>query len=164
VRALFLDMDGVLNSSEFFDRIRPTRGRAPSPQTNEYWITMVDPLAVMRLNRILEGSGAKVVISSSWRYYRSADDMQRILSAKGFVGDIIGSTPDFQTEVRSDFRRGNEIETWFVKNKHLDVESFVILDDLSEDSFVGLLPNFVKTTWAYGLRDEHVARALKILS
>jgi hypothetical protein len=164
MRVIFLDMDGVLNSVDYFDRNSAHRGRVEHG-SDAWWTAMVDPAAVERLNSIVEGSGAKVVISSSWRYHCTPKDMQRILSARGFRGEVVGRTPH-ATEMPASLsrmgRRGLEVEVWLAKHKH--VEDFVILDDLGEGSFEGLLPRLVRTSWGHGLLDEHVERALEVLS
>jgi hypothetical protein len=53
VRILFLDIDGVLNRGGF----------SPDAQSSS-----LDPAAVARLNRVLADTGARLVLSSSWRY------------------------------------------------------------------------------------------------
>lgn len=163
---IFLDMDGVLNSVDFFDR-NVVHKAAPETGSDEWWTRMVDPEAVERLNAIVTGADAKVVISSSWRYHASPADMQRILSARGFVGEVIGRTPlatEMPAPLRKTGMRGLEVEVWLAKNKHLEIEAFVILDDLGQLSFGGLLSNLVRTTWGRGLLDEHVEAALQVLA
>lgn len=166
VRVVFLDMDGVLNSVDFFDR-NVVHKAVPEMGSDDWWTRMIDPVAVERLNRIVEGSGAKVVLSSSWRYHTSPRDIQRILSARGFVGEIIGRTPlatEMPEPLRRTGKRGLEVEVWLAKNKHLGVEQFVILDDLGEGSFDHLVKYLVRTSWGHGLLDEHVEPALRLLA
>ena len=51
----FLDIDGVLNSRVFYDRV----GLIPQP-----WL---DPEAVARLDRLCRAADASIVLSSAWR-------------------------------------------------------------------------------------------------
>jgi len=152
MKILFLDIDGVLNSEALFRR-RPPDARLEMNE-DKWWAEMLDPDAIQRLNRILAETGAKVVVSSTWRFALGPDDLQRILGSRGFVGEIIGATPRRLTK-RGD-RRGDEIAAW-LSDAACDVEAFVILDD---DSDMGaLLPKLIKTTWKAGLQDEHVTAA-----
>ena len=58
---LFLDIDGVLNHDKWFDSEHYKKHQ-------ENWKkSMFDPECVARVNRILEVTGARLVVSSSWR-------------------------------------------------------------------------------------------------
>jgi hypothetical protein len=168
-RIVFLDMDGVLNSHEFFNGRKPWTNSPPDDKRPEYWAVMVDPEAVERLNRIIAATGAKVVISSSWRYHVPPDMMQKVLELRGFKGEVIGRTPTagqvHASGILVSLTRGHEIETWLVKNRHLNVmDYFVILDDMGPTQFAHLPGHHVETSWGKGLLDEHVPRAIDILS
>jgi hypothetical protein len=68
---LFLDIDGVLNHDEWFDSVHYKRHQ-------ENWKkSMFDPECVARVNRILEETGARLVVSSSWR---SMTDLEEIFA------------------------------------------------------------------------------------
>lgn len=175
MKVVFLDMDGVLNSDAYFKAhgARPDEDVPPSRDewratvgTDEWWISMVDPEAVRRLNRVVHGSGAKVVVSSSWRYHCDPETMQRVLDARGFEGEVVGRTPltPEMPEGMRDLGRGPEIEVWLAKNKHLDIEAFVILDDIAPRAFAHMAPYVVHTSWTRGMLDEHVEEALRRLS
>jgi len=165
-------MDGVLNSASYFQK-HP--GRNPGTDVakaargdDRWWISMVDPEAVQRLNKIIKATGAKVVISSSWRYHNSPERMQRILDANGFEGEVIGKTPfarDLPQGIRDlEGTRGQEITVWLTRNTHLHIaDNFVILDDMGPRSFAHLAPYLVQTTWVAGLLDEHVEQAISTL-
>jgi hypothetical protein len=166
LRILFLDMDGVLNSAEFFDRREhPSLDRC----SDEWWAQMVDPDAVARLNEILDATGAKVVISSSWRDHVAPDQMQRVLEVKGFRGSVIGRTPLMEEMGWENGRyggRGLEIEAWLTENRRLEIKSFVVLDDNADmDSTSGhVMPRLVQTSWKHGLLDEHIQQAIELLT
>jgi len=169
---IFLDMDGVLNSVAFFDA-NPGRNPGTNPIVDttsvgdSWWTSMVDAEAVARLNRVIEATGAKIVISSSWRYHCEPEKMQRILEAEGFKGEVIGRTPFHHLLPQGirdlDGSRGQEISVWLTENTHLDIENFVILDDLGPRAFAHVAPHLVHTTWGKGLLDEHVAFAIRML-
>jgi hypothetical protein len=59
--------------------------------------------------------------------------------------------------------RGHEIERWMVENKHLEIESFVILDDMGPGAFAHMAPYLVRTSWANGLQEHHIKAAIDML-
>jgi len=170
MRVVFLDMDGVLNSAEYFGSnpdLDADTSTAPDPKDDYWWTRMINPTSVERLNAIVALGDAKVVISSSWRYHCTPEDMQRYLSSRGFTGEVIGRTPlsnEMPPGLANRGLRGLEIEVWLVKNKHLNVENFVILDDMGDGAFAHMAPYLVRTSWARGIQPEDVARTLAILT
>jgi uncharacterized protein YqgQ len=145
---IFLDFDGVLNSQRWMEANRHL------VKTVELWLCKnLDHAAVARVEKISKATGAKVVISSSWRRMFSLEQLQQILKDFGFTGEVIGITP------KQDQERGIEIQTWL--NEHGPIESFVILDDDSD--MVHLMHKLVQTTFEDGLQDEHVEKAIAIL-
>jgi hypothetical protein len=154
IKVLFLDFDGVLNSSEWFEKINPNGERTFA--THEEWQReSFDPEAIARLNRVLDATGAVVVISSSWRIVNSINDLRIFLRDKGFTGKIIGTTPI----LRGERERGDEIQMWLHKKT---VEKFAIVDD--SDDMAHLKHRLVRTTWKSGLQDEHVEALIKMLN
>src|SRR5689334_1687229 len=102
MKVIFLDFDGVLNSLAFLRK-------EPGP------LDRLDPAAVARLSALAQRSGAKVVISSSWRLQRSLDDLRHLLRSLGFAGEVVGRTPDLTATVRvadSSAVRSMEIRAW----------------------------------------------------
>jgi hypothetical protein len=109
---------------------------------------------MIRLNRITKSTGAKIVISSTWRFHT---DIYDVLRVSGLQADIVGSTPK---NCPTSFTRGQEIEAWLTTS-NLPVESFVILDD---DNNIHQAEKLVQTSMEMGLQDEHVDKAIAILS
>ncbi len=146
-RTLALDLDGVVNSHAWFEKMAcDALSRRPIHN-------MIDHDCVARLNRLLEISGADVVISSSWRIPHSVEAIDSALTFKGFRGNIIGATPHNMPP------RGREIQRFMI-DRDRSVDHLVILDD---DSDMGALAHrHVKTSWAVGLTDADVERALAL--
>ena len=141
MKVVFLDFDGVLNDSQ----TQPEFG--------------IEAKFVDRLNVLIEKTGAKVVISSSWRLYGLLQ-CSLILENAGFKGEVIGLTPERVREWgKQGPPRGLEIQAWL--DAHPEVEKFVILDD--EADMEHLLPFLVKTSMVTGLEDHHVALAVAVL-
>ena len=127
---------------------------------------MVDPVPVQHLNAILAATDAKVVSSTSWRYYVEPDQMQRVLDSRGFTGEVIGRTPtnsELPEGLRRTGLRGTEVEVWLTENKHLEIERFVILDDMGPGAFAHMTPYLVQTSWANGLQERHIKAAIDML-
>ena len=175
MKVLFLDIDGVLNSENWFAyRIYCVKNNMVNILMNfvdtddrniKHKLTMLDDRAIANLNRIVEETGCKVVISSSWRSSIESENIftQNLLKLKGFKYEFYDVTPRLWF---SDFsiRRGEEIKFWLDKEseKH-EIESFVILDDDS-DMLPEQMNNFIHVDGQVGLTDRDVLTAIEILN
>lgn len=133
---VFLDFDGVLNSHQW--------------AKEHGGLKSLDPRNIAVLNELLRRSGAKIVVSSTWRL-QGLGEVRRVLSKAGCIGEVIGVTP-ILTSVR-----GREIQAWLTEHSEL-VSSFVILDDDSDMEH--LRPRLVKTSFDEGLQLHHLDVAL----
>ena len=78
-KVIFLDIDGVLNC-----------GRTPNPRKFPY---VVDTRLLSRLKKLLDRTGAKIVLSSSWRL-----DPVGLLAAKYLDVPFTETLPDLPKE------------------------------------------------------------------
>ncbi len=152
VRIIFLDFDGVLNSTDYAYRSKSNGG-----------LIGLDPQAGMKLQLLAQTARADVVVSSTWRLYRKRTELCDLLRGIGYTGRVLGKTPDLaHINVNMSVPRGAEIEMWMRENaRRYPVESFVILDDDSD-----MTPHqarHVKTHFAVGLTFADVDKALAIL-
>jgi len=154
-----LDLDGVLNSQAYMleQSMEPKALRHPTGSIKDAagWVKMIDKRAVVRLNKIIAETRAKVVISSSWRHAHTPERMQTLLMLAGFVGEVIDQTPIMNGP------RGHEIASWL--GSHPKTKHFVILDDSSDAGEGGLTKWFIRTDIRHGRQDEHVTRAINLL-
>ncbi len=135
MKVIFLDFDGVLNLI---------------PQGHDYYGGIFHPEFVDNLGRIIEETGAKLVISSSWRTM-GLERLKMMWEHRLYPGDIIGVTPDLRWRTKKDamelneveYVRGDEIESWL--NLHPEVTNYVILDD-DDDMLQSQRINFVRTS------------------
>lgn len=138
MKIIFLDIDGVLNCST----TRPVFGLG-----YEGWAAQIDKDLVTRLNHICAATGAKCVLSSTWRFAWAIDEMLNLLQDRAFLFDLIDCTP---VEIKD---RAAAIRAWLSQNK--SVKKWVALDDddLSEfgDNWVNVFD---------GLADSHVDEAI----
>jgi hypothetical protein len=136
-RVIFLDIDGVLAPIRRWDRYGD-----------------LDPACIQVLNEIVAGAGADVVVSSTWRYGKTAPELQEILDAEGFKGRVLDKTADGTGGVS----RGEEIAAWLAEHA---VSSFVIIDDHVD---MGELCDYlVQTHPARGLQPADAPRAIALL-
>jgi hypothetical protein len=114
MKVIFLDIDGVLNCK-----------KTPNPRKFPY---VIDNELLVRFRRLLERTGASVVLSSTWRY-----DPAGIFSAKHYGVPFIDVTPDMPSEPRC-----KEILEWV--RTHPEVNRYAVIDD--EDDELDDLPLF----------------------
>jgi Swiss Army Knife RNA repair-like protein len=169
MRILFLDIDGVLNNPGTYCSGAPWRH-----EEGEQLRVPIEPSCMTRLNRLIAETGARVVISSSWRLFARWEDLGPALTRYGLVGEVIGETPDlvndpvwleaWRTREGAPFHyerleRGMEIAEWL--KAHPEVEAFAILDDCSD--MAELKPQLVLCDPVTGLDDPDVERAKWLL-
>jgi len=150
MKLIFLDFDGVLNS------LRWVRSQSP---LHDYVVGGLDSDAVARVKKIMDTSGAKIVVSSSWRLFHPLSQLQDLLEEYDIDrNDVVGVTPFISGP------RGDEIAAYLRQwpLRHNRVESCVILDD--DDDMTDVYQRLVHTKWEDGLLDEHIPLALSKLN
>jgi hypothetical protein len=150
MRVIFLDFDGVLNVD------------TDEPDTSgELWTERwLDERLVGRLAHLVAQSGARVVISSSWRQRRTLAELEAMLALRGYGGGVHSVTPRLPRPAEGEHLvRASEIAAWL--DAHAEVSAFVILDD--DRDFGPLTARHVRTDSAVGLTEEDVRRALHLL-
>lgn len=116
MKVIFLDIDGVLNSDEYFEKVVHSNIQGIERD--------VDVEKIKLLKKAIDETGAKIVLISSWRYTKNAQSLKELLANYGIYTT---STPFIQN------KRGLEIKQWLSDNQN--VEDFVILDDEISDSY-----------------------------
>lgn len=116
MKVIFLDVDGVLNSDEYFDKIQEMNIEGIEKE--------IDVNTIKLLKEGIEETGARVVLSSSWRNTKNGQELKQLLASYEIVVD---STPFI------DNVRGIEIKEYL--KEHKGIEDFVILDDEIFDSY-----------------------------
>lgn len=154
MKIIFLDFDGVLNSTTslwWWQHKNATFNKSLAGP-NQY--------AVSILCQLVEDTDARIVISSSWRYGKNMIDLMRILqydfmttskTASALLDKIGHMTTD----------KNEEILRW-MKISTFDIESFVILDDDMIDH-PGLVDNFIRVDRESGLTISDYIKARDIL-
>jgi hypothetical protein len=114
MKVIFLDIDGVLN--------------CPKTRNPRKFPYVVDRRLLTRLQKLLERTGAKVVLTSSWRL-----DPIGLFAARHWGVPFIGACPDKPRSPRC-----KEILDWL--SEHPRVTRYAVIDD--EDDELDELPLF----------------------
>lgn len=155
MKVIFLDFDGVITTLK------------------SNWT--IDDKKVELVKEICDITGAKIVISSSWRRYTLEATIEAITKQETVRGHKPFSYPDLIVDVTSrmyGFKYGNkethygicrgvEIDRWLWE--HRDVTNYVILDDDS-DMLLSQKKHFIKTHALRGISKADVEKAIKILN
>ena len=163
-KVIFLDIDGVLNTGWWYSQMD---GNTPK---DKYGYAF-DPRSVANLKKIVDETGAEIVISSSWKSF-GLSELEDMWQERGLPGKLIGITPNSVTDemlLNADLDhmeifsiRGMEIKEWLDKHGK-KVSHYVIIDDM--DNF---LPeqksHFVQTDPEVGITEEDANMAIKILN
>jgi hypothetical protein len=134
-KIIFLDIDGVLNCR-----------KTSNPRELPY---VVDEELLARFRKLLDRTGASVVLTSTWRY-----DPAGIFSAKRYEIPFIDVVPDRPHQPRCE-----EILEWL--GKHPEVTRYLVIDD--EDDELDRLPLFQPSSRT-GLTEEIVEAAADYLN
>ena len=150
MNVIFLDIDGVLNSEVWSQRMYDT-------EQYEEMKTMIDSEAVKKVINLCTEMDLKIVVSSSWRSWNVKDTINQMSENKNLAPlcpFIIGVTPGSMS-----CKRGEEIQKYMYLTK---IDKYVIFDD-DTDMLDEQQPNFVHTNYFYGLTDDDVEKAREIL-
>lgn len=162
MKVIFLDIDGVLNSQLFYEK-KSQDDRCEEKAEIHFYEKMIDKDAVELLNKMVAETGAKVVISSTWRKGKNIEWLQNVLKSRGFRHEVLDKTPVLwlskNCESNITVPRGVEIMAWL--KDHPEVKRYVIFDDDSDmlfwqkenyfrvDGYCGLTPNLVYRATRY---------------
>ena len=153
MKVIFLDIDGVLNSDRYVkERDWRTQGN-------------IDETRLPLLRRVVEETGAVIVLTTTWRKYWSPDpalwDPRWQQSGEAFARhglEIFDRTPEYAGN-----NRDAEVRDWLAAHAG-EVESFVILDDM-HFGWGELADRLVQTSARIGrgLMENHVEKAIQLL-
>ena len=162
MKIIFLDIDGVLN--------------VMNPERDVYG-SLFHPQFVENLKRLVEETGAKIVISSTWRF-SGLEWLSAMWLDREMPGQLLDITPFTASPelierhydpMMGGSERGYEIQQWL--EDHV-VDRYVIIDD-DNDMLLTQNPSFVQTrdNWdhtdhveGFGLTKECTDKAIKRLN
>lgn len=153
-KIIFLDFDGVINNGPHIKRVGS--------------LQIFDPESISQLCRVLNETGAKIVVSSTWRFLSTKDALNERLYLSGLPKDcVVDVTPMGTSEgklgnaiIELHMTRGQEINLWLSKNEH--IKDWVAIDDDKEMNPLDL-SRVVKTDYEIGLQAIHADQMIRIL-
>lgn len=153
MKVIFLDIDGVLNCDA-------TNDRAPSGCIG------IDDSKVSLLAKIVERTGAIIVLTSTWKseWSREPDFCSKDCAYLNQKLSAVGLTIAAKTSDQV-VNRGSGISAW-LSNKP-DVDGWVVLDDdiFADYHRYGIMQHLVHTKYRDGgLRLAHIEEAVRILN
>lgn len=144
-RIIFLDVDGVLNNGTWAEEMYEQSVRV-------YHDDLLYEPSLVQLRRIVDETGAVIVISSSWRQVPTAyGHLKEWLEKYGM--EIHDKTPYVGGE------RGDDITGWF--NRHPGEYKYVILDD--DDDMGRHMEHLVRTDFGTGLTEQKADECIRRL-
>ena len=164
---LFLDFDGVLNTTEYQAYLFKNQ----LDRSDEYG-ELFDPQAVAQLERVIVATNARIVISSSWKEmgFGYLDEMwwyRQLPSHLHSVTPTLVSANFYIPETDSNivqavkYSKGLEVFAWIELHRAAN-NPYCIVDD--EDLFfTSQAAHFVKTDSREGLTSEVADRIIQIL-
>ena len=150
-KIIFLDFDGVLNT-EHYQGLLQYQGKSWQDEYGAFF----DPNAVKQLKRIIDATGADIVVESSWKYL-GLDAMKELWEVRNLPGTIIDITPSLLGK-----NKGVEIASWLTEQANQNIRYAII-----DDEYVILdsqLPHFILTNPYEGITEEQANRAISILN
>ena len=151
-KVIFLDIDGVIQSPRYCIAMNQSG-----------FLAAFEPAAMSMLRNLIKESGAKIVISSTWRMGDNAQterELKMFFRVCGFKEIANAFHDEWRTDSDGELR-GEEIKRWLEKHPECQ-ECYLILDDDS-DMLDEQLPFFVKTDAYNGFLLEHYDKAKEIL-
>ena len=148
--AIFLDIDGVINNINTQDSYNP--------------YIRIDSILVQRLAEIVTSANAKIYLISDWKEYWQKDNKYEQHEIANYI-DYRLSCEGLVIEDKINglnTTRGTNIKNFLLSH---EIKNFVILDDMPFDyKKEGLSKNFIKTNAEYGITEDDMAKAIKILT
>jgi len=120
---IFLDIDGVLRTDASDLYWSEVTGQ-PIPQS--VFDRLFSSHSIAILNEIIYYTGAKIVVTSTWRVKHTLDELIQKFKIRGFRGEIIDKTDIIGN-------RGEEIQEWLDTHS---VNKYVVIDDNIKDIII----------------------------
>ena len=166
MKVIFLDIDGVLNSTDYMHELIDNNVHEYENDIYQF----IDENAVNIIVNLCKEYNLKLVITSSWRHFNLESTLEYFKEIENkkiwsLIPYIIGVTPRAWIEKEDghlDFLdRGYEIEKYLNENKEID--EYVILDD-DTDMLESQKEHFIHIDGKHGLNDCYINEIKKILN
>lgn len=173
-KLLFLDIDGVLNSQDWYSSDECAELVQPNIKLSD--VLHFDPSTIELLTNIVLATDCEIVISSSWRRGKTIEQLQELFREVGFEHShkIISKTDSSYNWIQKGLHvpsiRGLEIKVWLDLNVRKTNKGFTnndytycILDD-DTDMLLEQKNNFINIDPQTGLTQYNVDQVIEILN
>ena len=164
MKIIFLDFDGVLNSHKYMGSYaykKETQGMTGGQVMKLAHHAHIDPAALKILNKLVDQTGATVVVSSTWRIIYSVEELNKMCKARGATFTIVDKTPELPRRFSEFIPRGKEIQAYIDSLPQIP-EGILIIDDW--ENMIHLSPYLLRTNEADGIKNSQIKLAIKILN
>lgn len=171
MKVIFLDIDGVLQPGHYQRRFQHNLDKLKEELAEKYndpsylKLDKYDvgavyydwhPVAVKCLKELLEKTGAKIVISSSWRRSKTLEELKKLFKIHDLDEYIIDTT-EYKPELGE--KRSREIRNYLIE--HPEIKNYIIIDDEKFSGYEEFGEKYIYS-FAYFKEDE-LNKALEIL-
>jgi hypothetical protein len=160
MKVVFLDLDGVLVTEHYLLQLEKKRESWRDKNGHAYFC----PRCLHNFEQLIQSIGAKVVLSSTWRFILADTvGVHEFFKSRRVKFEIFDVTPTllFSSKKMSEQpTRGEEIQAWL--NAHPEVTQYCIIDD-DPRILPAQQPYWVRTSFRYGFTQAKLEKALKML-
>lgn len=151
-KIIFLDFDGVMDTAHY-DNFVHYMGL---PEKDRFGVVF-DPDCVTNLGRIIDATGAGIVVTSTWKEFMTYEEILEMWRCRNLPGAVVCITPSCSRH------RGDEIDAW-LEECGTSCE-YVIVDDMDESQFNEHQYDRLFTVNPYnGLNDEVADKIIEVLA
>jgi hypothetical protein len=145
-KIIFLDVDGVLNYDYCPDLI-------PNDDGTKSKLLGISSMHVYLLNKILKETGAKIVLSSTWRLHDFTFNYLGKVGIHEWETRLIGKTSSMG-------ERGDEIRAWIAENNFSG--KYIVIDDMRYEGIPAA--NMCNTNPNIGLTEQNAIDIINFLN
>ena len=162
MKIIFLDFDGVMNTVEYERYLYKNE----LPEVDKKGRAIFDPNCINNLHKIIEATGADIVVSSDWKYIDSYKDLLEIFNRRNRIGcELVLEKTEKGIEYYWHFEwiQGHYEPTFYNKTYNSYIEAIedalkefknrILIDDDGEFFFENALSGY--NTSFYDFVDEH---------
>ena len=146
MKVIFLDHDGVICLANNWGSRYKKRQKVGKSDDNTHLLPVelrfdnFDQKAIDLLNRIIDETGAEIVVSSDWKRWADVKEMGEYYESKGIIKKPVDFTPDlslctvhgsnFIWSMKWDLEQCRSIEIRQYLHDHPEITHWVAIDDL----------------------------------
>lgn len=160
-KVIFLDIDGVMATSSYVKhsvnvlmRVNGFSYEEAKYHTKDEFGEIFDSIAVDALEKIINSTKAKIVITSGWKKGKSVEFFKEMWKKRNLPGEILDIT-----DCTIHDNRREEIDGYLYDHSS-DIESYLVIDDRN----LGYKGRQILTDTNFGLNCNDIMKGIHILN